>query len=378
MKSVHLAAVLLAISTSLHAQARAGGAPATQLVLEKPAARIGVADGDSAYLLFGARGAMRLASGGIVVMNSGTNEIRVFDARGRHVRTLGHKGEGPGEFRGLQRIGVLNGDSVIAFDVFTGRITVFGPDGKLARTNQVQPFGNSVLPRAAGFTADGRLLAHTDFDRVFTPGMTRDTLTYALFDRAGAPKDTLGRYPGAEEFILTTSGMGLRREVAFGRTSLASARGSHVVIGTNDTLRYDIFNAAGRRVQTHVGVMPPRRPVKREDVKAADDAYLEGRPAQMQEIIKRNLNEFPHRDTYPAYQDLTVGADGSIWLQTYATPGSKARQWTVYSASGKKIREVRSAWPLELLDVGADYAIGWMHDEMDVEQILLFTFAPVT
>jgi hypothetical protein len=96
----------------------------------------------------------------------------------------------------------------------------------------------------------------------------------------------------------------------------------------------------------------------------------------MQEIIRRNLKEFPHRDTYPAYQDLIVGPDGAVWLQTYATPGSKARHWTVYSPAGRKILDVRSPYPLELLDVGVDYAIGWMRDELDVEQIMLFSFAP--
>ncbi|CAN5704153.1 hypothetical protein BH23GEM9_BH23GEM9_16960 [soil metagenome] len=124
-----------------------------ETTLQQPRLRIGQADGDPAYLLFGAQQALRLADGRIVVANIGTNEIRVYDARGVHVGTLGRRGDGPCEFRMLQQIGVIGEDSIAAYDIGNGRITVFGPAGAVARTSTVEPFGKAVLPRAFGFSS---------------------------------------------------------------------------------------------------------------------------------------------------------------------------------------------------------------------------------
>ena len=355
-----------------------GAEPQTPVVaLDRPVARIGVADGDSAYLLFGARGAARLSTGHIVVMNSGTNQIRVYDERGRHVRSIGRRGNGPGEFNGLQRIGAIRGDTIVAYDIYLGRITFFTPAGAVARTLPVHPFGNGVLPRAAGFTADGRLLAHTDFNRQFSKGASRDTMLFALFDARGAARDTLGRYAGEEIYTLVTPQAALRRPIAFGRTAFASARGAHIAIGTSDQLRFDVFTAAGRRVRTHNETVQPRQ-VRREEVTRADQLWLSSIPERMRQGLDRHLREFPHRETYPAYADMIMGTDGVVWLQEASAPGAMARKWTLIAPDGRKLRQVTSTMPLELLDVGRDYVIAWRRDDLDVEQILLFRITPQT
>jgi hypothetical protein len=87
-------------------------------------------------------GAAELASPGpLVVARSGdvylgdfrNQRILVFDSRGRYGRALGRKGEGPGEFQGLGRFGWL-GDTLWVTDQRLGRVTFFGPDGRVLRT----------------------------------------------------------------------------------------------------------------------------------------------------------------------------------------------------------------------------------------------------
>ena len=65
----------------------------------EPALSIGEVDGEDPYLLYLARDATRLNDGRIVVANRGTQELRVFDARGTYLETWGGEGEGPGESR---------------------------------------------------------------------------------------------------------------------------------------------------------------------------------------------------------------------------------------------------------------------------------------
>jgi hypothetical protein len=346
-----------------------------ETVLEQPRVRIGVTDGDSAYLLFGAQQALRTADGHIVVINFGTQQIREYDAAGRHVRTLGRRGDGPGEFRMLQQIGLLERDSIAAYDIGTGRITVFGRDGRVARANTVQPFGNTVLPRAAGFTRQGGLLVHTDFDRVFRSGESRDSVHFAVTNPLGVPVDTIGSYAAAEMFTITSPEFGFRRPVIFGRDVHASARGERLVIGASDAFRFDVFFAGGRTRRSYEHSQPARQ-VSRQDVARANRDWLDTQPERVRERVASRMGEFPHRETYPAFAGLLAAADGSIWVQEYPAPGSAARRWTVFGADGRPRRTVRATMPITIVDAGADYVLAWTRDGLGVERILLFDLPP--
>jgi hypothetical protein len=371
LSSIRFITILAAATLCADAPANRLAAQTTETVLREPRVRIGVADGDAAYLLFGARQAQRLSDGRIVVMNSGTSEIRIFDSRGRHVRTVGRRGGGPGEFAGLQRIGLIRGDTIMAYDVNLGRISVFSPAGDLVRSHNVQPFANNVTPRAAGFTSNGHMLAHTDFGRVFIPGEHRDTLTFGLLGPTGVPGAMFGRFPGEEYFILAGGGAAVRRPVTFGRNTYASARGDHVVIGSSDDFTIRAFDGSGRPLRTHTGERPPR-PVQRSDVRAADAFYIDNMWPQMRGEVERRIAEFPHRLSFPAFEDLLVGADGSIWVRESAPPGASERRWSVYGADGALVRRVRGAGELEIVDAGADWVLAWQRDGDGVESILMF------
>jgi hypothetical protein len=61
----------------------------------EPVLRVGVAEGDAAYQFGSVAGAVRLADGGIAAADRQSGDVRWYDARGRHVRTVGRKGGGP-------------------------------------------------------------------------------------------------------------------------------------------------------------------------------------------------------------------------------------------------------------------------------------------
>lgn len=79
--------------------------------------RIGVAEGASYEQLYQVRAAARLEDGTVAVANGGSAEIRLFDRTGRFIRSIGGRGEGPGEFAFLQRLLVLRGDTILAGNV---------------------------------------------------------------------------------------------------------------------------------------------------------------------------------------------------------------------------------------------------------------------
>src|SRR5687768_17513434 len=95
----------------------------------QPQFTIGVAEGPPEQQLFRVGGAFRFPDGRFVIANGGTQEIRVFDARGRHLSSAGRKGEGPGEFVTLRNV-FPYGDSILTYDFQLRRMSVFDGAGK--------------------------------------------------------------------------------------------------------------------------------------------------------------------------------------------------------------------------------------------------------
>jgi len=75
-----------------------------------PTLRIGGLDGAPEYELFRVAGARRLDDGRIVIANSGTHELRFYDADGTYLQSVGREGDGPGEFRRLRLITAYGSD----------------------------------------------------------------------------------------------------------------------------------------------------------------------------------------------------------------------------------------------------------------------------
>jgi hypothetical protein len=78
------------------------------------------------------------ADGNLYVLDSGGPRVQVFDAQGKFLRSLGKKGEGPGEFKMPGRIAVAADGRVAVFDMGLNRITILDSRGKLVR-DQIVP-----------------------------------------------------------------------------------------------------------------------------------------------------------------------------------------------------------------------------------------------
>src|SRR5262245_7554741 len=116
--------VLFVLTASLAwlqpAQGRAAArlqGPHRWTIASKPSLSIGDVEGAPAYLFSQIVGTSRLSSGGIVVADRGSNQIRFFDRAGRHLRTVGRTGGGPGEYEYIRALMRCGGDSIFGFDL---------------------------------------------------------------------------------------------------------------------------------------------------------------------------------------------------------------------------------------------------------------------
>jgi 6-bladed beta-propeller len=72
-------------------------------------------------------------SGMLYVLDRQDNDLRIFDASGAHVRTVGRDGRGPGEYAAANGLAWLDRDSLLVVDQRGARYTVLDADGNLAR-----------------------------------------------------------------------------------------------------------------------------------------------------------------------------------------------------------------------------------------------------
>ena len=123
----------------------------------EPTLRIGTVAGDPDYIFERVRGATRMDDGTIVVLEGGTNELRLFDSSGRFVRNLGGTGEGPGEFLFLTEMWV-SGDTIFGFCNLQKRISVFERDGDVLEMIRVEVAEGAGNPSAKWQFSDGSFL----------------------------------------------------------------------------------------------------------------------------------------------------------------------------------------------------------------------------
>ena len=161
--------------------------------------------------------------------------IWVFDPNGAFQKSIGRKGEGPGEYMGIGRMDVLQGDTLIVFDRVLLRRTTLSPTGQVIETQPYQaggffdstmlPDGRMVLnqhfrtPESVGYplqllSADGRVIRSlgavnpeyrthqpVKYRRMVLPGpdggsvwsVGRGDYLFELWDTLGARKEALQR-----------------------------------------------------------------------------------------------------------------------------------------------------------------------------------------
>ena len=305
--------------------------------------------------------------GRLWVADGRSSEIRIFQADGSHWKTIGGRGEGPGEFVRIRMLGAFRGDSVAVWDNGNGRLTVFSPEGELVRT-QRSPAGDDPLPRASGVFDDGSLLAQVP--RLLAAASLEagqilgDTARLVRVDVQAGTQLKIGIAPGP--LWLWTG----RSQIPIPFTANASFavldESVHLVAGP--AFRVRVFE--GGRLTEMYGVA--RGP------NAVSEADLAGYRVMTEEYIpeaRRNdywsaLNHRARPTILPAYYRVLVAADGNLWAQVYSSDFSGP--WDVFDRDRTLRGQVETPqrfMPMTIL--GESWAGVW-RNEMGVEHVRVY------
>lgn len=165
--------------------------------------------------------------------------------------------------------------------------------------------------------------------------------------------------------------------VPFARSTYLAVHRDAVVVATNDTYEIRLFDSTGqlRRVVRRRGEPVPVTPA---DIDAYREQQLEnaaGPNSQFRTLIERQLADAEYPQTMPAYTSVLPDAAGRLWVRESTHLGEPPR-WAVYDRDGALMAELTVPERFRPMDIGEDYVLGLMRDELDLERVLLYRLTP--
>lgn len=293
------------------------------------------------YALSRIAGLVRLATDQIAVLSVGDDAVHVLSPGGILLRSIGRRGSGPGEFRSPRAMGRV-GDSLWVWDLSLSRVTVFGPDGLVARTVSVPVSGRGVLFQdgtVGVFPARnfGSRLRRDDtlvVSRVAKDGAPEAILRvwapYRVLRYASGGSQTVGVQPFDDATMIAPAFDGSGAAVVeqtggrHGRPAFVVTRITH----RGDTLyrraiEYLPVAVTRAEVDSVVGMLTgPVAPAQRASLRESVRAAL---------YVPRTL---------PPVTGLLVGYDGTLWIRREERRTETSIRWLVLDQAGRIDYEV--------------------------------------
>ena len=318
-------------------------------------------------------GTVRLSDGRIVVADGGYDQLFVFSAAGHFLYTVGSVGKIPGQFQSLWGVFRGPGDTIVAFDVATSRITRFDPNGALVDTASLSvPAGsNGFLPQV--ITRGGELALLRDETPIPFPGpawsVAPNPGVLIHFSRRGVPLDSITGFSAGELFGLPAPQAGggtviIPANRPLGRTAAIAASGDTIWVGTGASYSITAY-VAGQpvrivRIARPLSVAPESLVTelkrRRRAIGAAHGDVIDS-------IFVASLDSVPFPDYLPAYGRVMVDAAGDLWVQNAGLPeldsGDASLSWIVFDPTGAWLGAVALAPGFTPQEIGKDYALGF-------------------
>lgn len=333
---------------------------------------IGEAGGPE-YEFFRVSDAFALRDGRVVVLNSGTEEVRVFSSDGTFIESFGGAGQGPGEFSNATRMFLSIGDSIIVWDDGNVRASVLTADDGFIRTIPLQPMPQA--PRLVGVTeAGGLLIAAMHFDQIGGGGeISRIPESLFSYSSLGSRVGSLGRSPGMAGVI---RGADDRVEILrplVAPTTTYGVGGGTLWVETGDFHGVEAvdLDSGVRRAITWDG---PELAMTDDYVDAIINERVRAiADPEARRRMRASYEARPVPETIPATVRVVADGTGRGWVELAPVPDRPGdAQWLVLSPEGELLLRVAIPRRMTLLSVMGEEIIVVERDEFDIEYVRLY------
>lgn len=354
--------------TIVENHAAATPAVASWIVDSVPTLAIGREDGPDSYRFDGIDDVTRRPDSTIIVADA-SGSIRFFDQNGEFLHEVGRRGDGPGEYRVINMLKRVRGDSLLVWDFPAHRITLLSAGGQLGRTEQG--------PVTEGFFYGLDVFANGSLLGTYDPpptgarpanGVLEVTTAMVRFSPASGAMDTLAQITtgssyisGGEHFTITS--------IPFHAEALGVAVGRAAYQGNSTRFEIGHFDPDGRlnRLIRLDRAPTPLEPSIRDSYIARQ--FARARTSADSERVRAVYSGMPFPRTLPAYGALGVDADSNLWVSSYITSDSLPTRWTIFEPEGRLLAETVTPARFRVSEIGSNDIIGVRADSLGIEQV---------
>jgi hypothetical protein len=325
--------------------------------------RIGAVEGDGPDVLGQISSFEVDGSGRIWVFEGQSQELRVFDTTGAHVRTIGRRGGGPGEFAQAVRVELGPDAHIWVMDPQNNRLSIFDTAGVYLDAKHALG-GFIIMPWPGRFDGQGRYHAPLPLpDGDFRIAMVRYDTSFTATDTLATPRDPVQReafehHSGNSRMVAGVPFQGgLQWQLSRAGTIWGMRTDQYRLFElepTGDTLR------TITREFTPISVTNADREQAREDLKWFTD--------QGGQI---DLSKLP--STKPATRSFFFDDEANIWVEPVTQNEETGRLRDVFDREGRFLGTVRLPFalrssPAPIVRAGTLYGV--THDDLDVPYIV--------
>lgn len=289
---------------------------------------IGVAEGAEEYMFIRLRGLAVDNQGAIYALDQRKPRIDVFSDAGTHLRSIGRKGQGPGEFQNPFFISLSPAEELMVGEM--GRFSYFDRSGIFLRSrdNSVQPFA-FVKFLANGDVVGTRMVMEEKNPRyeVVLSGPELEAKSVLAFSRMPDPSVKYNLF-----------GNVIRWDISGGKEIVCGSEG--------ESYRLDLFDAAGRVV---------RRIYKDYDPVPVTDLDVD---RQMKRHGFQSRDEVSFPSYLPPIWWIYADEDGRIYVSTWQKdPSSGISLFNIFDPEGRYLCDSRIPGEPIVFKNGKLYAI---------------------
>lgn len=324
--------------------------------------------------------------------------VRTFDSAGTFLGVIGGEGGGPGEFQSPLSMGWV-ADTLWVLDTDGYQFNQFSPEGEFLGSFRV-PFevredpNAASPPRAYGLLSDGTVHGEpVAWSHLVATGQITERVPM-LMTRDGRVTDTLPAVPFGNNQWAVYDPESPDRGGSYAQQPFADGPLWSFVPGERATIRVDReaprsaddasfsvtkLSFSGDTLFTRAFSSEPERVTQAEvdsvlDARAGpmgERGFLGATEAQAREWAERTLHRPPFKSLV---REMTVGRDGSIWLQR--TVEADSASWLVLDASGAPSAEVTLPAGFDLLEADRGHVWGQERDDLDVPYLVRYQVGP--
>jgi hypothetical protein len=306
------------------------------------------------------------ARGHLYVLDRSIYQVQVFDSTGRHVRTMGRQGGGPGELQFPFALAVAEDGATWVADIGRRALVRWGPEGEL-----LEPAPLPALYRGGAVRALPEGLAYT----------TRDAQWHALAVADASDPDAeaaeLLRLPLAETRALELKSCGMSfsgMEPIFSPYPTWTTSGSHVAVARNPEYRVDIYTG-GRLVRSIRRDLPPRPATADLAEASLGDGMRVGtsdgeRICDPAEVVEQQ----GFAPWLPTLGVLALAPDGTLWARRYEV-GDAPGPIDVFDPDGRYVGTLPATAPFPIGFLPDGRILVSEIDEVDVQRLVVTRLA---